>query len=171
MEFIEHAYSMNYDNSSVRRRDRRLAEPDALRLLREAGYGVLSMSDHDGVPYGIPVNYVWDGGECVYVHCAPEGRKLDVLAANPSVSFCVVGQVHLLPGQFTTEYESIVLQATATVVEDDEERWKALRLLLEKLSPDDVATGLKYSEKSFHRVKIIRLHVGSLSGKCKRVGK
>ncbi len=162
---------MNYDNSSVRRRDRRLAESDALRLLREAEYGVLSMADHEGVPYGIPVNYVWDGDECVYLHCAPEGRKLDVLAANPRVSFCVVGKVHLLPGQFTTEYESIVLQATATIVEDDEERWKALRLLLEKLSPDDVAKGLTYSEKSFHRVKIIRLHIESFSGKCKRVRK
>lgn len=162
---------MNYDNSSVRRRDRCLAESDALRLLREAEYGVLSMSDHDGVPYGIPVSYVWDGGECVYVHCAPEGRKLDMLATNQNVSFCVVGQVHLLPGQFTTEYESIVLQATAAIVEDDEERWKALRLLLEKLSPDDVEKGLTYSEKSFHRVKIIRLHIESFSGKCKRVRK
>ncbi len=162
---------MDYDNSSVRRRDRRLPEPDAVRLLREAEYGVLSMAGRDGVPYGIPVNYVWDGGDCLYLHCAPEGRKLSVLSENDKVSFCVVGRVHLLPGQFTTEYESIVLQATATVVDDDDERWKAIRLLLGKLSPDDVAKGLEYSEKSFHRVVIIRLHVESFSGKCKRVRK
>ncbi len=162
---------MYYDNSMVRRRDRCLSEPDAVRLLREAEYGVLSMASRDGEPYGVPVNYVWDGGDRLYIHCAPEGHKLKVLFDNGKVSFCVVGRVHLLPGQFTTEYESIVLKATATVVEDDEERWKALRLLLGKLSPDDVETGLKYSEKSFHRVTIVCLHIESWSGKCKRVRK
>ena len=140
-----------------------------MKLLRDAEYGVMSMTDEGGQPYGVPVNYVWDGDHALYIHCAPEGRKLRVLAANACVSFCVVGKVHLLPSMFTTEYESIVLTGTAVCHLPEEERRKALHLLLDKLSPNDKEIGMKYTEKSFHRVEVIRLDIAEWSGKCKRV--
>ena len=46
---------------------------------------------------------------------------------------------------------------------------EALRLLVDKLSPDFRAIGYKYSEKSFHRVNIIRIDIEEYSGKCKHV--
>ena len=50
------------------------------------------------------------------------------------------------------------------------ERMQALRLLLEKYSPDDCVTGMRYAEKSFHRTEILRLEVETVSGKAKRIG-
>ena len=96
---------MKYVNDTVRRQDRLMDEGRALELLRTSEYGVLSMVSKGG-GYGIPVNYVWDGRQSIYIHCAPEGRKLRALAENARVSFCLVGRVNLLPGKFTTEYES-----------------------------------------------------------------
>lgn len=161
---------MKYDNSGVRRQDRLLDESRAKALLVESEYGIMSMCGLDGKPYGIPVNYVWDGGDLIYVHCAPEGRKLEALAANGNVSLCVVGKVSLRPEAFTTGYESVVLAGRAEVVGSDEERWRALELLLRKLSPEHVETGLRYSERSFGRVSVIRMRVSQWSGKCKKVG-
>lgn len=91
---------MKYDNTSVRRRDRLMPEAQAFRLLREGEYGYLSMAGADGEPYGLPISYVWDeaAGSVVYLHCAPEGRKLQVLAQRPQVSFCVVGHTQVDPG-------------------------------------------------------------------------
>ncbi len=160
---------MQYDNSAVRRRDRLMDEAEARTLLAGAEYGVLAMADADGMPYAVPVNYVWDGADTLYVHCAPEGRKLEVLRANSRVSFCVVGQVRLLPAKFTTEYESVLIEGTAAVVTDDDERMAALKMLVEKLSPDDVEVGMKYSAKSFHRVALLRIKGERWSGKRKRV--
>ena len=100
---------MAFDNSNVRRQDRLLDEERAVALLRTAEWGVLSMCDTDGAPYGLPLNYVWDGASSLYIHCAPEGRKLRCLEHEQRVSFCIVGNVNLLPSKFTTEYESIVL--------------------------------------------------------------
>ncbi len=160
---------MKYDNLHVRRQDRLLEESRALEILRSAEYGVLSMADECGRPYGIPVNYVWNGENSVYIHAAPEGRKLNILKKNDKVSFCVVGRVHLLPSKFTTEYESIVLQGTARLDLGEEERMKALRMLLQKLSPDDMSVGMKYAEKSFHRTAVIRLDFTEFSGKRKYV--
>ena len=67
---------MKYNNDDVRRRDRLLSEQRATELIRIAEYGVLSMIDEDGLPYAIPVNHVWDGEDSLYIHCAPEGKKL-----------------------------------------------------------------------------------------------
>lgn len=159
----------NYHNDKVRRQDRLLDEAKATELLLRGEYGTLSMSCPDEGAYGIPVNYVWDGDQSLYVHCAPVGRKLQCMEKEPRVSFCVVGKTNVLSDKFTTEYESIVLQCTAHRGLSDAERMKALSLLLDKYSPHDKAVGMKYAEKSFHRTEIIRLQVTEWSGKCKRM--
>ncbi len=160
---------MKYSNEDVRRQDRLMSEADAIKLLTDGEYGVLSMQAEDGGGYGVPLNYIFDGQHSLYIHCAPEGRKLRCLEKNPSVTFCVVGQTRLVPRQFTTEYNSILLHGTAYLHLGDEEKMKALHLIVRKFSPDYIETGDKYSEKSFHRVDIIRMDITEFSGKCKHV--
>lgn len=158
-----------YDNSSVRRRDRLLPESDALRLLAESEYGFLAMSDTDGKPYGIPLNFVYDGKGSVYLHCAPEGRKLQSMAASPDVEFCIVGHTRPMPDKFTTEYESVLLRCRASVGLPPEERMNALRMILEKYCPDYAEKGAVYAERSFGRTEVVRLDIVTASGKCKRM--
>jgi nitroimidazol reductase NimA-like FMN-containing flavoprotein (pyridoxamine 5'-phosphate oxidase superfamily) len=163
---------MKYNNNNVRRRERLLEEPDAIELLRTGEYGVLSMvenRDNYLSGYGLPINYVWDGEHSIYFHCTPEGHKLKCLSANAKVSFCVVGRTNVISHKFTTAYESIILRGTVYMDLPDAERLSALHLLLGKYSPEDIETGKKYTEKSFHRTQIIRLDVEEFSGKTKRV--
>lgn len=159
---------MEYNNDTVRRQDRLLPEENAVNLLRNGEYGFLSMTTENGKSYGIPLNYVWDGESIIYIHCAPDGKKLKAISAHPDVSFCVVGKTKVVPNQFTTGYESIVLTATAHTELSPEEKWKALRLLVDKYSPEFKEIGDKYIEKSFHRTAVIRLDVTEMSGKTKR---
>ena len=155
---------MRYVNETVRRQDRLMDEARAIELLSTSEYGVLSMVDKDGTAYGVPLNYVWDGKNSIFIHCAPVGHKLEALEKNPNVSFCIVGDVKLLPGKFTTEYESV-----AHIHLSPEERMEALLKLVDKLSPDFKELGAKYSKMSFHRVNIIRVDFSEYSGKCKHV--
>lgn len=62
---------MQYDNTQVRRQDRLLDEEAARSLLRDGEYGILSMRDENGKSYGLPINYVWDNDNALYIHCAP----------------------------------------------------------------------------------------------------
>lgn len=158
---------MEYNNAKVRRQDRLLSEDAACALLRDGEHGVLSLTD-GGVPYAVPVNYVWDGGHSIYIHCAPEGRKLRCIEQNEKASFCVVGRTQVLPDKFTTRYESIVAACRATVVHDDSERRKAVELILKKFSPNFVDIGLGYAEKSLRRTVIVRLDIEEWSGKAKK---
>ena len=158
-----------FDNAAVRRQDRLLAEEAACELLRRGEYGVLSMQAEAGGGYGLPLSYVWDGDARIYVHCAPEGRKLRCLDRCPEVSFCVVGRTKVAPSKFTTAYESIVLRCHAVRGLEAGERMEALRLLLKKYAPEDLEVGMKYAEKSFYRTEILRLEIVSVSGKSKVV--
>ena len=158
---------MEYRNDEVRRQDRLLDEGRAREILLGGEYGFLAMaSDRGG--YGIPVNYVTEGGT-IYIHCAPEGRKLRAVEHDGRVSFCVVGKTRPVPEKFTTAYESVVIEGRARVVSSEEERRHALELLVEKYSPDYAAVGARYIEKSFHRTAIIAIDAERWSGKTKRV--
>lgn len=120
---------MKYVNETIRRRDRLLDEERALELLKDGEYGVLSMvSENSG--YGIPVNFVWNGKNSVYIHCAPVGRKLEALKVNNRVSLCIIGNVNLLPGKFTTEYESAIFLVQHTYNLATTKRWKHCICLL-----------------------------------------
>lgn len=163
---------MKYNNTNVRRQDRLLEETDAIELLQNGEYGVLSMiEERQGAEagYGIPINYVWDGAKAIYFHCAPEGHKLVSLRQNAKVSLCVVGFTHVISHKFTTAYESIIARGTMDIKLSPEERRAGLKLLVDKYSPEDREMGANYIEKSFHRTNVIRLDIEELSGKTKKV--
>jgi nitroimidazol reductase NimA-like FMN-containing flavoprotein (pyridoxamine 5'-phosphate oxidase superfamily) len=139
----------------------------AMQLLETGEYGFLAMCGKNGYGYGIPLNYVREDTS-IYFHCAPEGFKLENIRQNNRVSFCVVGCTQVLPGQFSTAYESA--QAFGRIACDlpEEERYKALDLLVAKYSPDFADISKTYVRKSFHRTNILRLDMEHLSGKSKK---
>jgi nitroimidazol reductase NimA-like FMN-containing flavoprotein (pyridoxamine 5'-phosphate oxidase superfamily) len=160
---------MNYCNESVRRQDRLLSKDEAVNLLRNARYGILAMQAESNGAYAVPVSYVWDGDETIYFHCAKEGEKLQCINLCPDVSICIVGDTNVHPDKFTTEYESILLRCKANLGLTDDEKMKALELILDKFSPDDKIIGMKYAAKSFSRTEIVRLHIVEWSGKAKKL--
>jgi len=114
----------------------------------------------------VSLSYIFRNG-AIYFHCATEGRKLDNLAANSAVSFCVVGHTRTLPREFATEHESAIASGNASPVFGEEKR-EALVGILEKYSPDFMASGLNYLAAKLEQVTVIRIDVDYLSGKARR---
>lgn len=158
---------MRYDNCEVRRQDRLLDEERARELLHEGEYGFLAMVSAEG-GYGVPINYAISG-DTIYMHCAPEGRKLRTIAHDARVTFCVVGSMQIVPEEFTTQYESVIASGVARIVQGDEERRQALRLIVEKYASAHIEEGLRAIERSISRTAIIAIDVDSFSGKTKVV--
>jgi len=149
----------------MRRKDKAMQDGAIIGLLQNAEYGVLSTVDSNEQPYGVPLNYVLMNN-CICFHCALEGHKLDNLAANPKVSFCVVGRTKVLPAEFSTEFESVVVFGRASVIEG-EERYQALNALIEKYSPEFVSEGSAYIEKFDSQTKLVRIEIQQMTGKAK----
>jgi uncharacterized protein len=151
---------------TMRRKDREITEHEALRLLASCEYGVLSTAGKDGQPYGIPLSYVCRD-RCIYFHCALTGHKLDNMADNPRVSFCVVGNTKVLPDQFATEYESAVAFGVVSEVVGAE--WEsALGWLLEKYSPAHLKEGREYIGQKGGFTKVMKVVIDQVSGKARR---
>lgn len=163
-----------FDNSKVRRQERLLDEESAREIIRGGEYGVLSMVESiegELCGYVLPINYAWDGEDYIYLHCAPEGHKLDCIDINPNISFCIVGRTDVISNKFTTAYESVIVRGKAERNLTSEERMKALELILDKYSPNDKEVGMKYAEKSFHRTEILRITIASISAKSKKIAR
>jgi nitroimidazol reductase NimA-like FMN-containing flavoprotein (pyridoxamine 5'-phosphate oxidase superfamily) len=116
--------------------------------------------------YGIPLNYAYDGNN-LYFHCAKEGSKLDYLRNNPKVSFCVVGETKVMPSQFGTLYESVIVSGYTSEVEGTEKN-EALKQLIEKYSGNFIKEGKEYIEKLIEKVTVIKLTIESLNGKARK---
>lgn len=150
----------------MRRKDRLITNAEALSILEKGEYGVLSTVSSDNEPYGVPVNYCLIN-ECIYFHCALEGRKIDNMNSNPRVSFCVVGQTEVLPDQFGTKYESCIVQGVASESFGEEKRL-ALEGLIHKYSENFVSEGLKYIEKLKDKARVFKIRIESISGKARK---
>ena len=150
----------------IRRKDRALDYAAAYALLKTCEYGVLSTADRDNQPYGIPVNYAVVE-DSIVIHCATEGHKLENIGSNAKVSFCAVGRTQVLPDQFSTRYESVVVFGSAAVVNGEKQKRAALAALLAKYAPDHLAAGEQYVDKQIGRVSVIKVSIDHLTGKSR----
>lgn len=150
----------------LRRSDREITEVEALEILKKCEYGILSTTSEEGYAYGVPLSYAYMNGD-IYFHCATEGYKLDNIRNNDKVSFTVVGQTELLPGKFSTNYESVIVFGRASEV-NDEEKEDALLELIYKYSKDFVEEGKEYIKRASSKTRVIKVNVEHISGKGRR---
>ena len=148
----------------MRRKKQLLSPEETIAILRAGTAGVLAVSGDDDYPYAVPLSYVYDDFK-IYFHCAPAGHKLDAIAKNRKVSFCVIGQDHVMPQEFTTYFRSAIAFGTARILEDPAEKRAALEKLAAKYSPGQEAGRLREIERLFDKTCMVEIAVEPLSGK------
>ena len=158
---------MSAPNHPIRRRDRALSEAEALSLLRAAEWGVLATVDAAGWPYAVPVNHAVVDGTLI-IHCATAGHKLDNLAFNPKVSYCVVTEAVTLPLELSTRYASAIVFGQAELVTDDRETREALQALGRRFASEHPDLVEREIEKDLFRTAVVRLHMERITGKARR---
>lgn len=139
----------------------------ALAIADKCEYAVISMTDTDGNPYCVPVSIVRED-KTLYFHSAMEGFKADAMRKNPKVCIACVGNTHLVPEQFTTEYESAVIRGMAYEVPDESEKRKALRLICERYAPSNMEGFEKAVSESLFRTAIWKIEITEITGKRKK---
>lgn len=115
-------------------------------------------------PYVLPLNFVWLDGR-IYLHCGFTGRKLDLLRQDDRVGFAAALDVTIVRERSTTWYKSVSGCGHIRIVEDTEEKRRALDAL-----------SLRYAarcprpapEAMLRRVNVLRIDVESVSGKERR---
>ena len=150
----------------MRRKDRGISEAEARELLNKAEYGILSTVSDDGQPYGVPLNFCVIE-DCLYFHHAVEGHLIENISGNPLVSFCVVGATEIMPEEFGTLYESVILFGQIEEVFDSQKQI-GLESLVAKYSQDFKKEGREYIKKLWDRTRVFKITISELSGKARR---
>ena len=122
----------------------------------------------DNEPYVVPMNYGYtmeNGNLILYLHSAVRGKKLDMIQANPRVFFemdCdLVPFEGEKPCQYGLAYSSVMGRGTAVIVEDVEEKMKAMTLLMKTQTGKDFS----FNEKLVSMVAVIRIDVAEYTAK------
>ena len=148
----------------MRRKERELTKEDAFEILDSCDYVTLSLAGEGGAPYGVSIDIVRSENS-VYFHCAKEGRKIEMLKANPKVCISGVGNYSESIG-YTRYYRSAVVFGVAHIVNGVEEKKEALRLLCSVKEPNSMERFEKaVSSNSFQNVDVWRVDIEEITGK------
>ena len=150
------------------KRERQVTEPQQiLEILDRAKVLHLGLCV-DNEPYVVPMNYGYtmeDGKLVMYLHSAVRGKKLDMIQANPKVFFAIDCDRQPFEGekpcQYGLVYSSVMGKGIATIVEDVEEKMKAMSVLMKTQTGKDFT----FDERLVSIVAVIRIDVQEYTAK------
>ena len=148
----------------MRRKKQLLSDAENVAVLNKGTSGVLAVAGDDGYPYAVPLSYVYSGGK-LFFHAATAGHKLDAIARNEKVSFCVIDRDTVVPEQYTTYFRSVIAFGRARILEDAAEKRGALEILAARYSPDHEAGRLEEIALQFTHLVVIEVVIEHMTGK------
>ena len=150
------------------KRERQVTDPQQIREILDTAQVVHLGLCVDNEPYVVPMNYGYtmeDGKLTLYLHSAVRGKKLDMIRANPKVFFemdCDRKPFEgNLPCQYGLSYSSLMGRGTAAIVEDVEEKKKAMSILMKTQTDKDFS----FEDRLVSIVTVIRIDAAEYTAK------
>ncbi|MFU0832379.1 MAG: Pyridoxamine 5'-phosphate oxidase family protein [Oscillospiraceae bacterium] len=133
----------------------------------------IGMADENSLPYVVPMSF---GYSCennkvtFYLHCAGEGKKLDLIKQNPRVCVQMDCSHRLITGEkacnCTTEYESVIAYGAAEFVTDRNAKIAALTHLMRHYQGN---RDFQFDDRMVQRTTVIKITAEQISAKQKKV--
>ena len=126
----------------------------------------------DNMPYVVPMNYGYtleDGKLVFYLHSAVKGNKLDMIRSSPNEYLSMDGAHKRFEGekpcQYGVVYSSVMGKGTAALVEDVEEKKKAMSILMKTQTGKDFS----FDDRLVSIVSVIRIDASEYKAKVRLV--
>jgi hypothetical protein len=155
----------------MRRKDREITDREGfLSIIEKADACALAFAVGE-IPYIVTMNfgYEWDGEfPFLFFHCASEGRKLEMMRANPRVCFELDCGHELVTGRepcdWGMSYASIVGYGILSEISDEDERRAGLDRVMRHYGWGGEGA---YAAGVLAATKVLKLSVGEMKGKRK----
>lgn len=149
----------------MRRKDKEITDRKAIeQILIDSEVLSIAMCD-DGEPYIVAMNYAY-ADNCIYMHSATEGRKIDILRKNNRIAFqTYVGEAVIIKDEAcksTSKYLSVFGTGKALLLDDKAEKKRALDAIMTKHTGK---TEFEYHDGALDKVLIIKVEISSITGK------
>lgn len=149
----------------MRRKKQEISLEESTAILMRGTSGVLAVQGDNGYPYAVPISYAYDGTH-IYFHCAKAGHKLDAIKRDNKVSFCVIDKDEVIPKEYTSYFRSVIVFGTVRIIENEQEKRKAIEKLALKYALTDTADHRNASiDKEWEALCMLEMTIEHLTGK------
>jgi nitroimidazol reductase NimA-like FMN-containing flavoprotein (pyridoxamine 5'-phosphate oxidase superfamily) len=150
----------------LRRKDKEIADERLLKkILKTAKYVTIALS-MNGEPYLVSISHGYDENKnCLFFHCAREGKKLQYLRSNNTVWGQALLDYGYSEGECTYLYASVHFTGKVTMLENLEEKREALACMIRQIdkNPEILITDLR--PERLRNTVVGRIDVAYMSGK------
>jgi len=148
----------------MRRHEKEIADQAAIdAIIAKAQFCRLAMCDGDQ-PYVVPLCFGRDG-QTLYMHCAAEGRKLDLIRRNPKVCFEMAVDTQIVEAteacKWSFKFRSVIGEGVASIIEDVGGKRAALAVIMRQYS----GQSFEFPKDAVDRIVVIKVDVVSLTAK------
>jgi uncharacterized protein len=154
----------------MRRKDREISDIKEIETII-AGCDVCSVAlTSRNVPYLVTMNFGYVGGDApvLYFHCAPEGRKIEMISKNNYVCFGMDTDHIMYKGEkgcdWGMNYSSVVGYGNIFIVKDEAEKISGLTHIMNQYGGSGCYS---FDEKILSRTTVLRLEITEMTAKRK----
>lgn len=152
-------------NHPMRRAKNQITDPSEMEhVIRSARVMRLAMC-LDDEPYVVPMSFGYDGAS-IFLHCAQDGLKLDILRRNPRV--CCLFEHGLAfepkgdsPCAWGFAYATVIVHGVAGPITDPAEKLAALQIITDQYS----ANGERVPADKIEKVEVWKIGILEMAGK------
>ncbi|MBD3157535.1 MAG: flavin-nucleotide-binding protein [Candidatus Lokiarchaeota archaeon] len=152
----------------MRRKDKQMENKQEIQeILLKTKYVTIGMC-RDNEPYLVTLSHGYDRDKnCIYFHCASEGKKIDYLNSNPIVWGQALIDKGYVKGACDHLYVTVHFRGEVHFLDSIEEKDKALRVMIRQLddNPKKIMSE-QLKEESIRNVTIGRIDIEYISGKA-----
>jgi nitroimidazol reductase NimA-like FMN-containing flavoprotein (pyridoxamine 5'-phosphate oxidase superfamily) len=149
----------------VRRKDREITDQNAMKsVLKSTKYVTVALC-MDGAPYLVSLSHGYDEQRnCIYFHCANEGKKLVYAKANKKVWGQAI-QDYGVTDDCDYAYTSVHFSGTVSFITDLKEKQHAIEIMVRQLSPNPEAKLAKIKLEKLATTTMGRIDIDAMTGK------
>jgi nitroimidazol reductase NimA-like FMN-containing flavoprotein (pyridoxamine 5'-phosphate oxidase superfamily) len=149
----------------VRRKEREITDPEEMKkILKHTNYITIALCLNNE-PYLVSLNHGYDQTRnCLYFHCAPEGKKLVYAKANPKVW----GQAMLdfgVTDECDYEYTCVHFNGKLDLISDPHEKKHAMEILVRQVALNPEKKLAKIKPEKLDKTTMGRIDIEYMSGK------
>jgi nitroimidazol reductase NimA-like FMN-containing flavoprotein (pyridoxamine 5'-phosphate oxidase superfamily) len=152
---------------SLRRKEKEISNKnEMLAILMSAKYIIIAMC-RDNEPYLATLSHGYDEEQnCIYFHCAKEGKKIDFLNKNNLVWGQALMDKGYAYGKCDHLYATTQFMGRVSFIDDVEKKKHALGVMIKSLEKDpDYLMKRQLTTEAIEGVQIGRIDVEYMSGK------
>lgn len=149
----------------MRKKNQEITDPVIIEeILSDSEICRLAMMDGDR-PYILPFNYGYRE-HCIYIHCAPEGKKIDLLQKNPEVCFEIEHTAELIEDEkackWSELYRSVIGYGKVEIITDFEQKLNGLEIIMRS---NGASGPLEFNDKHVDACSVLKLQITTLTAK------